>query len=261
MIAFLIDADNLSSPASLEEACMRLEAELGSLAVRRAYGSPENLRSLSEVFRRRSIRPYPNLALSKNTTDIALAVDAMELVCRVPAPTVMAIGSGDADFVPLVVRLREHGVRVVCVSERTTLTSDAKTAFDRVILVGEEGASGLPESTTHQEPVGSEPAVEPLASRPATPAKAVAPKPVVNQATPTKTEAAPAVSLKRILAAAPALEAGEWQHMSEIVNALRDHKLLSKSANSPKFFAKYPGRFELHPLEKPNRVRYIAIAR
>lgn len=42
MIVFLIDADNLSSAAWIEEACSSLEAAEGSLAVRRAYGSAEN---------------------------------------------------------------------------------------------------------------------------------------------------------------------------------------------------------------------------
>jgi uncharacterized LabA/DUF88 family protein len=33
-----------------------------------------------------------------------------ELACQLPKPTVIAIGSGDADCVPLVVRLRERGI-------------------------------------------------------------------------------------------------------------------------------------------------------
>ena len=84
MIVFLIDADNLSSPDWVDEACKRLEAEEGSITVRRAYGSADNLRGLSEVMHAWTIRPFLNLALSKNTTDVALAVDAMELACLTP---------------------------------------------------------------------------------------------------------------------------------------------------------------------------------
>lgn len=105
MKVFLIDADNLSSSAWIEEAFNSLEATEGTLAVRRAYGSAENLKGLAQTMLAWAIRPYVNLSLTKNTTDVALAVDAMELACQTPKPSVIAIGSGDADFVPLVVLL------------------------------------------------------------------------------------------------------------------------------------------------------------
>ena len=106
MNIFLIDADNLSAGAWLDEAFRVLEETEGPLPVRRAYGSAENLRGLSEALRFWAVRPFVNLSLTKNTTDIALAVDAMEFACQSPAPKMVVIGSGDADFVPLVVRLR-----------------------------------------------------------------------------------------------------------------------------------------------------------
>ena len=141
MIVFLIDADNLSAPAWVEEACRRLEADAGSIAVRRAYGSPENLKGLAEVMHEWAIRPFLNLALSKNTTDVALAVDAMELACQTPRPTLIAIGSGDADFLPLEVRLRERGIRMVCVSERSKAAHEVAHAYDDVMYVGSSAAS------------------------------------------------------------------------------------------------------------------------
>lgn len=140
MNVFLIDADNLNSGAWVDEAFRLLEASEGSLPVRRAYGSAENLRGLSEALRAWAVRPFLNLSLTKNTTDIALAVDAMELACQTPPPKLIVIGSGDADFVPLVVRLRERGIRMVCVSERGKMGREAVSAYDRVILVGQEQA-------------------------------------------------------------------------------------------------------------------------
>lgn len=257
MIAFFIDADNLSSPTSLEEACARLESEEGPLAVRRAYGSSDKLRDLTEVFRRWSIRAYPNLPLSKNTTDIALAVDAMELVCRTPVPTVVAIGSGDADFVPLVVRLREHGVRVLCVSERSKVTGDAQNAFDKVILVG---PSAEPAPADRVPPPVADPVVNAGTKTDARPDS-----PQVQTAKPAaaKAPAAKAVSLiekvtmQQILRAVPALKAGDWQHLSEVVKTLHERKLLPKSASSPKLFGRFPDHFELKPKKQPNEVRYI----
>ena len=140
MNVFLIDADNLNSGAWVDEAFRILEASEGALPVRRAYGSAENLKGLSEALRAWAVRPFVNLSLTKNTTDIALAVDAMEFACQTPAPKMIVIGSGDADFVPLVVRLRERGIRMVCVSERGKMGREAVSAYDRVILVGQEQA-------------------------------------------------------------------------------------------------------------------------
>ena len=135
MIAFFIDADNLCSSAWVDEACRLLDAE-GHVSLRRAYGSAEKLRGLSEVLRTRLIRPYVNLSLSKNTTDVALAIDAMEASYATPRPTAIAIGSGDADFVPLVLRLRERGFRVLCISQKGKMAPEAVYAYDKVIFVG-----------------------------------------------------------------------------------------------------------------------------
>ena len=257
MLAFLIDADNLCNAAWLEEACARLESEEGALAVRRAYGSPDKLRDLTEVFRRRSIRAYPNLPLSKNTTDIALAVDAMELVCRTPAPKVVAIGSGDADFVPLVVRLREHGVRVICVSERSKVTADAQNAFDKVILVG---PIAEPAPVDRVPPPAADPVVK---AGPKTEARSDSPQVQTVKPAVAKAPAAKAISpiekvtVQQILKAVPALKAGDWEHLSEVVKTLHERKLLSKSASSPKLFGRFPHLFELKPKKQPNEVRYI----
>lgn len=140
MNIFLIDADNLNSGAWIDEAFAVLEQTEGTFPVRRAYGSAENLKALADTLRAWAVRPFVNLALTKNTTDMALAVDAMELACQHPAPGLIVIGSGDADFTPLVVRLRERGIRVVCVSERSKMGREAVPAYDRVILVGPEHA-------------------------------------------------------------------------------------------------------------------------
>jgi len=140
MNIFLIDADNLNSGAWIDEAFAVLAQTEGTFPVRRAYGSAENLKALADTLRAWAVRPFVNLALTKNTTDMALAVDAMELACQNPAPQLIVIGSGDADFTPLVVRLRERGIRVLCVSERSKMGREAIPAYDRVILVGPEHA-------------------------------------------------------------------------------------------------------------------------
>lgn len=259
MIVFLIDADNLSSAAWIEEACSALEAAEGSLAVRRAYGSAENLKGLSQTMLAWAIRPFVNLSLTKNTTDVALAVDAMELACQLPKPTVIAIGSGDADFVPLVVRLRERGIRMVCVSERTKMASEAVHAYDAVLFVGKEPTKRRIAQPA-AEPVNKAPARK-VAAKKATPASvsvAVAKKPAIKK-TPAvaKSSATAEVTLEHILQAAPALKTGQVQPLGDIVKQLHTAKLIGKNAASTKLFKKFPDQFELTPEKQPNQLRYL----
>ena len=276
MRVFLIDADNLSSPAWVDEAFKALETAEGSIAVRRAYGSADNLKGLADPLRTWAIRPFVNLSLSKNTTDIALAADAMEFACQRPAPAMIVIGSGDADFVPLVVRLRERGIQVVCVSEASKMAPEAVSAYDRVVYVGH----AAPARRSSPPPA---PAAAPAKARRSAPAavpaaKAAAKKPPATKA-PTrkaapsappvlkeparKTAAKPAapadgLTVQRILAAVPALEAGAWQPLGDVAKALRDGGLLGKSALSTKLFKKFPVRFELRPGRQPNEVRLVS---
>ena len=185
MNVFLIDADNLSAGAWLDEAFRVLEESEGALPVRRAYGSAENLKGLSETLRVWAVRPFVNLSLTKNTTDIALAVDAMEFACQTPAPRMVVIGSGDADFVPLVVRLRERGIRMVCVSERGKMGREAVSAYDRVILVGQEQALHEAQLAAAASMAGV--AAEPASAIPKAPVRAATKKASIKKTPATKT--------------------------------------------------------------------------
>lgn len=260
MVVFLIDADNLNGPGWIEEACQKLEATEGNLAVRRAYGSAENLKGLAEILGAWAIRPFVNLSLSKNTTDLALAVDAMELACQMPRPTVVAIGSGDADFAPLVVRLRERGIRTICISGRNKMAPEVVRAYDDVILLGAEYQARQPVSSEVDSPLAParKAAARKIASTKsatkAAPAKKVAAKKTANE----KAGATQGTTtLQQILHAAPALKTGQMQGLGDIAKLLHDAKLLGKNATSTKLFKKYADQFELSPLKQPNKVRYI----
>ncbi|GKT25391.1 NYN domain-containing protein [Acidovorax sp. SUPP3334] len=295
MTAFFIDADNLCAPAWVEEAFRTLEQHEGSVSLRRAYGSADKLKGLGEVLRTRMIRPYMNLSLTKNTTDVALAVDVMELSYAPSCPSTIAIGSGDADFVPLVLRLRERGFRVVCLSDRGKMAPEAVNAYDQVFLVGQE-TEPVTEAPTAMAvaapPAPQAPAAKKTPARKTTPRKAAAPK-AAEQAAPAKkapakkaaakkatsatatkatggtaagrnaagSSAGKSVSVRQILDHAPALKAGQWQPLGAIVKLLHDAKLLGKNTASTKLFKKFPDQFELSPQTQPNAVRYLSEGR
>lgn len=264
MIAFLIDADNFSSPAWIEESFQTLEKTEGSVSIRRAYGSAENLKGLADALRIWAVRPFVNLPLPKNTTDMSLAVDAMELACTTPSLKLVVIGSGDLDFVPLVVRLRERGIKVMCVTERSKLAQDAVPAYDQVIYVGADqvdrpkigDAKPVAVSTLRvaKKVAAKSPAVKSTTPKPAAAKKAAAKKAPAQK---TKGAATEVVTVPRILTAAPNLKSGQWQPLGDVAKVLHDEKLLAKSATSTKLFKKFPHHFELTPTGKPNQVRFI----
>jgi uncharacterized LabA/DUF88 family protein len=264
MVVFLIDADNLSSPPWIEEAFRELESE-GDIAIRRAYGSAENLRGLAEVLRVLAVRPFANLYLTKNTTDLALAVDAMELACQTPRPKTIVIGSGDADFVPLLVRLREKGIRLVCVSEQSKMASEAISAYHRVIHVGQKGAQTrqLPATSGKLDTLAPKKAAVKKAPAKQIAAKSVAAKKTVAKKVVEKGAAsAPGdVSVQRILEVVPGLRSETFLRLGDVAKLLHDAKLLGKNAATPKLFKKFPHHFELKPAKQPNEVRYIPSSR
>jgi hypothetical protein len=127
-IVLLIDADNVSADV-MEQAVHKVLAEHGALHVRRAYGTAEMALKHQALFRRLSIRPMVNLATGKNSTDIALAVDAMDLAVA-ERPQVVYLVSSDSDFAPLVSRLREKGCRVCGIGQQGKTGEDTVAVYD-----------------------------------------------------------------------------------------------------------------------------------
>ncbi len=266
MIALFIDADNLSKSEWFDEACRKLTLKLGRISVRRAYGSAEKLKGLSKELHDHAIRPFVNLAVAKNTTDLALAVDCMELACQTPTLTALAIGSGDADFFPLAVRLRERGIRMICVSRKDNLAEDAALFYDEVVLVGADAVKQARSKSVGTSSAATASAKAPPIKGSVTPPKAKAPalggppavKGTKSAVSPKKDGfSAAEVTVEQILKAAPQLRAGELCTLRQIAVSLRTAKLLGPNASSVKFFKSHQSDFTLAPQEHPDKVRYV----
>ncbi|MBN9788283.1 Maebl [Pseudonocardia sp. TMWB2A] len=120
-LAVLIDADNASA-----RICARLFeeiAKIGEASVRRIYGdfSKPQLKPWVDILARHAIRPHQNFAYTtgKNASDIALVIDAMDLLHsgRFDA---FCLVSSDSDFTGLAARIREQGVDVYGFGEQKT---------------------------------------------------------------------------------------------------------------------------------------------
>ena len=123
-IVLLIDADN-TRLAKLEDVIREISSR-GRIVVKRAYGNwkKDTLKFWENDLKRLAIKAEQQFdyAVHKNATDIALVVDAMQLLNR-SVYDAFVIVSSDSDFTPLVIALRESGAYVMGVGEAQTPVS------------------------------------------------------------------------------------------------------------------------------------------
>lgn len=143
-IALLIDADNVSHG---KIAAMLAElSKYGTANIRRAYGdwTSPGLKGWTARLHEHAIRPVQQFSYSKgkNATDMALVIEAMELLYT-QKPDAFCIASSDADFTPLVMQLRANGHDVYGFGERKTPDPfvNACTTFLYLDRLGEDGST------------------------------------------------------------------------------------------------------------------------
>ena len=119
--AVLIDADNTSP--RIAAGLFEEVAKFGEASVRRIYGdfSSQRLKSWTEILPKYAIDPYQQFAYTsgKNASDIALVIDAMDLLHSGRLDGFCLVSS-DSDFTRLASRLREQGADVYGFGEQKT---------------------------------------------------------------------------------------------------------------------------------------------
>ncbi|HEY6541823.1 MAG TPA: NYN domain-containing protein [Ktedonobacteraceae bacterium] len=126
-VAFLIDGENISSPQveRVVEFALNEAKKLGEVTVRRVYGNCSLFNQANNIWNDTSLRlelEQIHLArptINKNTADIALAINAIELA-KDDTCNRFCIVTSDSDFTPLVRRLRELKCRVLGVGDKRT---------------------------------------------------------------------------------------------------------------------------------------------
>ncbi|MBE7733967.1 NYN domain-containing protein [Devosia faecipullorum] len=120
-LAVLIDADNVS--ARFADGLFEEIATIGEASVRRIYGDFLSSRSKSwvEVLSKHAIIAQQQFAntIGKNASDIALVIDAMDLL-HTGRFDGFCLVSSDSDFTRLASRIREQGVDVFGFGEQKT---------------------------------------------------------------------------------------------------------------------------------------------
>lgn len=172
-VAVLVDCDN-TSPDVLEYA-LRVVAQFGRVVLRRGYGNHSTLANKwQEALVRLAFTPclQYQYAAGKNTSDIALALDAMEALFDDRADTFCLVTS-DSDFAYLCRKLRERGATVHIVGEAKS--PDAlRNASDQFF----EWVKPAPQAES--EPAAAAPAQKQVDAKPAAP-KTEPPKPAVKR--------------------------------------------------------------------------------
>src|SRR6516162_2620520 len=120
-LAILIDADNTSP--RIAAGLFEEVAKFGEASVRRIYGdfSGQRLKSLADILQKYAIDPYQQFAYTtgKNASDIALVIDAMDLLHSGRLDGFCLVSSY-SDFTRLASRLREQGADVYGFGEQKT---------------------------------------------------------------------------------------------------------------------------------------------
>jgi uncharacterized protein (TIGR00288 family) len=134
-IAVLVDADN--TQLQKMDAIMAEISARGRIVVKRVYGNwkKAGLSKWEQEIKRLGInaRQQFDYVRGKNATDMALVIDAMDLLAREAFDSFVLVSS-DSDFTPLAIRIHESGARVIGVGKAVTPESFRNACDDFVFI-------------------------------------------------------------------------------------------------------------------------------
>lgn len=145
-IALFLDYENLAIGARDKLGGLRFDmkplaealAERGRVVVRKAYADWSMFSEDRRMLTRNHVElieiPQRMGMVRKNSADIKMAVDAMELCFERDYLTTFVICTGDSDFTPLVHKLRELNKRVIGVGVKASTSALLPPACDEFIF-------------------------------------------------------------------------------------------------------------------------------
>ena len=227
-LAVLIDADNIT-PAHADAIFTEI-ARLGRATVRRIYGdfSKRGLKSWDGPIAGLALLQHQQRSNSKgkNSSDIALVIDAMDLMHKGSLDGVVLVSS-DSDFTRLAQRMREEGLEVYGIGERKSVEA-FRAACSRFIYI-ENLLPGADRETEDAAP---------------------------------KERKIPEKEVKHDLSKAAAIieeameypDSGNWEHLGRIGNRIQrahpDFDTRTYGCGSLSDLAKKSGRFALQRMQK-----------
>ena len=206
-IALLIDAENI--PVRHIDKVFAELNKRGEATIRRAYGNwaGPGLQDWRAKLHEHAIVPVQNFSLTagKNAADMALIVDAMEMLYCKPVDEFCVVSS-DCDFTPLVFRLIENGKPVMGIGEPKAPLGFQRACSRFVSLVDSPAQADMVTSNVTTLPVKSAPSAQQPELQPVPKTVAIqTPQPVKDpQAIPAKAKPASKLPSMPVQAAQPA---------------------------------------------------------
>jgi uncharacterized LabA/DUF88 family protein len=134
-IAILWDIENVtpSSDSLFVNGLIDYANEIGQISVAIAYGdwTKRNISKTSQALSENSFEMIHVPKSRKNSSDISLSIHAVEIIYQYPHIQKFILVTGDADFRPLLIKLRKHGIV-------TTIICDAKSASEDLLVLADD---------------------------------------------------------------------------------------------------------------------------
>jgi hypothetical protein len=166
-LAVLIDADNASS--QIADGLFEEIAKIGEASVRRIYGdfAASRMKGWSAVLSRHAIIPQQQFAYTpgKNASDIALVIDAMDLLHSGRFDGFCLVSS-DSDFTRLAARIREQGTDVYGFGEQKTPESFRQACRRFIYTENLRGGTPAPDADANTDATAPKPLKPPGAATP-----------------------------------------------------------------------------------------------
>ena len=127
--AVFIDFENMkytveeavSEPFQINKVLDFVSLNIGRVAIKKAYANWHHVNPLMYDLLGNNIdmiQVYPRGTQRKNAADIRLTADSMETLFMFPHVTTFVIVASDSDYTGLIIKLREHGKKVVGIGTR-----------------------------------------------------------------------------------------------------------------------------------------------
>ena len=264
--ALLIDADNFHDPVHLRAIHSQFGQHAGKGFVCHAHGEHKQLyrEDLKPVWQELAARLLPCLPLNKNTTDAGLIIDALLLHFQFGVRR-FGISSGDADFAPLSLQLKELGCEVTCFARKAISFEAMVSYYDRVVRfdvlpVKPESEFVAPVAQIPKPVAVAQPITQAvIAQVPVTsPARGkLVPTPAVTQALPVAKAVENPIQhtvkegdeVRAILAALPPWLPQTIKQLNQLGAPLRSAGIKKSNAPLHQIFRKYPAYFTVLPLK------------
>lgn len=151
LVAALIDFENVGLD-SIQWLFDQI-SDIGRIIVKRAYADWSNAGNRRDQLLELGIEPIQQFhsgPKGKNSSDIRLAIDAVDLLHQSPVDT-FAIVSSDSDFIPLVNKLRSAGKTVIGAGRKATVPNTLVISCDKYYYLGQDRKVGVASQSTEKQ--------------------------------------------------------------------------------------------------------------